>query len=285
MRIVVTGSTGRLGRDVVAAAARSGHDVLGLARSEQDPCDVTDEAAVRSRVEGFGPDLVVHAAGATDVDRCEVDPEGAHRLNVEATRIVAAAAAGAGAHLVYVSTNHVFDGTADHPAAEDDPTNPRSVYAATKLRGEEAAGDGATIVRTAWLSSGTRSGLVSSIVTAAAGPGPLRFVTDEIAQPTFAHDLAPVVLRLGAARLAGRFHATNEGAVSSFELAREILTALGDDPGRVEPITAADLRGRAAVRPRNGALDTTRLREVGGGGLPHHLDALRSLLRDHPPGA
>ncbi|WP_421120481.1 sugar nucleotide-binding protein [Aquihabitans daechungensis] len=268
MRLVVTGSTGRLGRDVVAAARRDGHEVIGLARREARPCDLTDAAEVHRRFEAFRPDLVVHAAGATNVDGCERDPDLATRLNVDATRHVAEAAAAAGAHVLYLSTNQVFDGTADHPAREADPTRPLSVYGATKLAGEELVGPSATVVRTAWLSARTGGGVVASILDAAAAPGPLRFVVDEVAQPTFAHDLAPVLLRLGEGRTSGCFHATNEGPVSSFELAQEVLAAIGDDPERVLPIAAADLPGRIAARPRNGALDTRHLHEAGGGGSP-----------------
>jgi len=283
VRVAVTGSTGRLGRRLVSSAHAEGHEVLGLARTESDPCDLRDEATVLDRIRTWRPDLVVHAASSTDVDGCERDPAMARACNVDATRHVVEAARSVEAHVVFLSTNHVFDGTGDRPMAEDDPTNPRSVYAATKLAGEELAGPDATIVRTSWLSSGTASGIVAAILAAAAGPGPLRFATDEQAQPTFAEDLAPVLLQLGGARTAGRFHATGEGALSAFDLAREVLAEAGGDPARVEPILGADLPGRIAPRPRNGVLDTSRLRHVGGG-LPHHLDSLRAALRDQPVG-
>jgi len=278
MRVVITGSTGRLGRALVAASRDAGHDVTGLARSAPDPCDVSDPAAVRPRVAAAAPDLVIHAAGAADVDACERDPDLARRLNVDATGQVADAAAAVGAHLVYVSTNHVFAGTADRPYREDDEPGPVSVYGATKLAGERRAGPGATIVRTAWLWSPADGGIVPAIVAAARAGGPLRFATDEVAQPTAAADLAPVLLRLGEARAAGCFHAVGQGAVSSFDLARSILAELGDDPDRVEPIEGAALPGRVAARPRNGALDTARTVRAGGG-LPHHLEPIRALLR------
>lgn len=278
MRVVVTGSTGRLGRALLDACAAAGHEVTGLARSSRVPCDLTDRASVHQRIAAADPDLVVHAAGATDVDGCERDPDLAELLNVTATRHVVDAAAAAGAHLIYVSTNHVFDGTADEPYRESDDPNPRSVYGATKLAGEQLAGPHATVARTAWLWSPTGSGLVPTIIAAAEGSGPLRFADDEIAQPTAAPDLAEALLRLGEGRIEGCFHAVGAGAVSSFELAREVLAELGGDPARVEAIEGASLPGRIARRPRNGALDTGRLTATGGG-LPHHLAPIRTLIR------
>lgn len=279
MRVVITGSTGRLGRDLMVAATRSGHQVVGLSRGEADPCDLTDRHQAFDRITAWKPDLVIHAAGATDVDACERDPATAHLLNVDATQHVVDAAAAAGAHLVYLSTNHVFDGTSDQPARETDTPNPCSVYAATKLAGETIAGPDATVVRTAWLASSTRPNIVTAILDAAAGPGPLRFVVDEIAQPTVTDDLAPVLVRMGAARRRGCWHVTNEGAVSSYQLAREVLVAAGHDPDRVQAIGVDELTGRVARRPRNGALDTSRLRASGGGPLPDHVDSVAALVR------
>jgi dTDP-4-dehydrorhamnose reductase len=278
MRLIVTGSRGQLGRELVTAATAAGYQVLGLSRQEADPCDLTDRGATLDRIGAWQPDLVIHAAGATDVDACERHPGTAHALNVDATRHVAEAAARAGAHLVYVSTNHVFDGTADRPASEDDEPHPLSVYAATKLAGERIVGPDATVVRTAWLVSPTAPNLVTTVLRAAARPGPLRFVVDETAQPTVAGDLAPVLLRLGASRRAGCWHATNEGIVSAYELAREVLAAAGADPDRVHAITASELTGRVAARPRNGALDTRHLRIDGGGGLPDHVGSIAALV-------
>jgi dTDP-4-dehydrorhamnose reductase len=278
MRIAVTGSTGQLGRAVVAAARMAGHEVRGLARGEAEPCDLTDRRDVDRDLAGWDPDLVVHAAGWTDVDGCERDPGTAQLLNVGATVLVADAARRVGAHLVYVSTNHVFGGERERPARETDPTAARSAYGRSKRDGELVVGDEATVVRTAWLASDQRPNLVAAILDAASRPGPLRFVTDETAQPTLVDDLAPVLLRLGTEARPGTWHAVNEGPLSAYDLAREVLDLAGDDPGRVLPVTAADLPGRVAPRPRNGVLDTRHLREEGGGGLPHHAAPLAALV-------
>jgi dTDP-4-dehydrorhamnose reductase len=278
MRVAVTGSTGQLGRAVAAAARADGHEVRGLARSEAEPCDLTDRRSVDERLRAWEPELVVHAAGWTDVDGCERDPAKAQVLNVATTVLVAEAAHQVGAHLVYVSTNHVFDGEAEHPATERDPTSAASAYGRSKRDGELVAGDDATVVRTSWLVSLHAPNLVTAILDAAARPGPLRFVTDEVAQLTVAADLAPVLLRLGTERRAGTWHATNEGPLSAYDLAREVLAVTGDDPHRVRPVVAADLVGRAAPRPRNGVLDTRHLQDDGGGGLPHRATSLPRLV-------
>ncbi len=141
-----------LGHDVSAAAARAGHDVTPLSRSE---LDVLDPAAVRAAVAAARPDAVVHCAAWTDVDGAEADEAAATMLNGAAAGHVAAAASAAGAFTVHVSTDYVFDGTATEPYGEAAPTCPIGAYGRSKLAGElavAAAAPGAhAIVRTSWL--------------------------------------------------------------------------------------------------------------------------------------
>ena len=280
-RLLVTGSTGQLGRELVAVARAAGIEVAGLARTEPEPCDLTDAAAVQRRITGWAPDLVIHAGAATDVDACERKPGLAQRTNVEGTRHVVDAARAVGAHVVLLSTNHVFGEGSPRPHREQDPTTPRSAYARTKVEAEQLVGPDATIVRTSWLwGSGGRS-LVRTVIEAASRPGPLAFADDERARPTLARDLAPVVVRLGTERRAGTWHAANSGDLSAYEVAREVLRACGDDPDRAVPVPIAQLAlDRPAPRPRNAILDTTHLERDGGGGLPHHGPGLAALVAE-----
>lgn len=281
-RLVVTGSTGQVGRELVAAAVRRGWTVTGLSRSEAQPCDLTHAAQVRARIGAAQPDLIVHTAAWTDVDACEGDPAMAHALNVDATRNVAAAAREVGAHVTYLSTDYVYDGTKAEPYVEDDPTGPLSVYGRTKLAGEQALDPTAAIVRTSWVSGRHGANAVRTILRlAAAGDGPLRFVDDQRGNPTLAADLAAATLDLAADRVAGVVHVTNQGTVSWFDLAREVLDLAGHDPGRVLPIATAELDPpRAATRPANSALAPGALTRLGHPLLRHHRPALAELIGD-----
>lgn len=277
--VVVTGSTGLVGREVVRAATARGHRVVGLSRTESAPTDLTDAAAVARLVADAAPDLIVHAGAWADVDGCELDPQRARAVNVDGTRNVVAAADAIDAHVVLLSTDLVFDGTKAGPYDEADPTHPISVYGATKLEAEHEVGTRHTVVRTSWVCGDPGTDMVHTVLALARTDRPLRFVTDQVGRPTFTDDLAPVILDLGADRVGGIWHVTNQGALSWFELAREVLLAAGLDPDRVEPITTAELDPpRPARRPANSMLDDAALRAAGRPRLPHFRPSLTRLV-------
>lgn len=279
MRVLVTGGRGMLGTDLVAAARARGHQVRTLSRSDPDPCDLTDAAAVRARIALDRPELVLHAAAWTAVDACESDPARAMAVNGEGARSVAEAAAEVGAHVLYVSTDYVFDGTKASAYVEDDPPAPTSAYGRSKLAGEEAMPPDATIARVSWLCGQHGPNMVATIVRLASGPGPLRFVADQVGNPTFTADVAPLLVELAEARAGGIWHTTNQGAVSWYEFAREVLDALGEDPDRVEPISTAELDPpRPATRPANSVLRNAALEAAGRPLLRHHALPLAALV-------
>src|SRR3954469_7667202 len=151
MRLLVTGAAGMLGSDVVAAAGPGGHEVAALARAD---LDITDPAAVAAALRDARPDAVVNCAAWTDVDGAEEHEAQATAVNGDGAGQGAAAAQQAGAHLVHVSSDYVFDGRASEPYPEDAPTGPAGAYGRSKLAGEQAiaaAGGRAAIVRSAWL--------------------------------------------------------------------------------------------------------------------------------------
>ena len=278
-RLLVTGSTGQLGREVLDVAQAARHHVTGLSSSEADPCDLTNRAAVMRLVERSRPDLIIHAGAWTAVDACESDPERAFAVNAEGTRNLVDAADEVGAHVVYVSTDYVFDGTKESPYVETDETNPTSVYGRSKLAGESVLGPDHTIVRTSWVCGRHGANMVRTILRLAGQPGDLRFVDDQIGHPTFTADLAPTLLELGRRRAGGIWHGTNQGAVSWYEFAREVLVAGGHDPDRVHPVATADLQPpRPAPRPANSVLDNAALRAAGMAAIPHFRGALQDLV-------
>jgi dTDP-4-dehydrorhamnose reductase len=276
MRVLVTGSAGQLGHDVVAHCASHGDDVIAADRSR---LDVGDRDLVHGAIAAARPDVVVNTAAWTAVDACEGDRARAMRVNALAARWLREACELVGAHLVQLSTDYVFDGLLDRPYDEWDAPNPTSVYGASKLGGEREAGEGATIVRTSWVAGAAGNNIVKTVLRLVEEHPTLSFVDDQRGCPTFTRDLAPMLRRLAVDRRAGVHHVTNQGAVSWYEFVREIVASTGRDPDLVEPISTADLRPpRPAPRPANSVLDNAALREAGLPLLRHHREPLRELI-------
>jgi dTDP-4-dehydrorhamnose reductase len=278
VRVLVTGAAGQVGRDVVTVCEAAGDEVVAADRSV---LDVTRRDQVLGAITSTRPDVVIHLAAWTAVDACESDPDRAYLANGLAVRWVAEGCRLAGAHLVHVSTDYVFDGTKPTPYHEWDDVNPQSVYGASKLAGErEAAAVDATIARISWVCGEHGGNMVKTILRIAAERPELAFVDDQIGHPTFAADLAPVLRRLGVERRSGTYHVTNQGAVSWFGFAQAVLQAAGQDPDRVRPIATADLQPpRPATRPANSVLDNAALRLSGEPLLPDFREPLGHLVK------
>jgi dTDP-4-dehydrorhamnose reductase len=261
VRVLITGAGGQVGRELVSAFAGTGHEVLGFDRAA---LDITDRDAVMATIVGSHPDAIVHPAAWTAVDACEGDPDRAFLTNSVATRFVVEGARLVGAPVHYVSTDYVFDGTKPDPYVEWDPVAPASVYGASKLAGERELDPGSTIIRTSWVCGQHGANMVKTILRLSDENPTLSFVDDQVGHPTFADDLARMILRLVVERRSGVFHVTNQGAVSWYEFARAVLAADGADPDRVMPVATADLQPpRPAPRPANSVLDNAALRLSG----------------------
>jgi dTDP-4-dehydrorhamnose reductase len=297
VRILITGAYGQLGRDLTDALAgrvpdggrrcallgpegpREGlrHEVL---RTDIDTMRVEDRDAVLHTFSDFRPGLVLHGGAFTAVDLCESEVDAAYAVNAVGTRNVAEAAALVGAHVVYVSTDYVFDGTSTRPYREWDAPCPTSVYGASKLAGERELRPGSTIVRTSWLCGAHGNNIVATALRLAEGDGELRFIDDQHGSPTFTADLAPAVISLGLDRRPGTFHVTNSGATTWFGFVRAVLAEAGEDPERVRPIATAELDPpRPAPRPAYSVLDNMALRLSGLPLLPDWRDGLARLVR------
>jgi dTDP-4-dehydrorhamnose reductase len=278
MRVLVTGAGGQLGREVVDVCSAAGDEVIAC---DHATLDVSDRDAVLQTVVAAGPDTVIHAGAWTNVDGCETEPERAYRVNALGTRHVAEAARMAGARVVYVSTDYVFDGTGERPYHEWDAVNPISVYGRSKLGGESALGPADTVVRTSWVCGRHGHNFVKTILGRATAGQALTVVDDQHGCPTFADDLAGMLRRLAAARLPGTFHVTNQGRTTWFRFARDIVEVAGLDSGLVTPITTAEMQPpRPAPRPANSVLDNAALRSSGIPLLPDHHEPLERLVKD-----
>jgi dTDP-4-dehydrorhamnose reductase len=276
LRLLITGVGGQLGRDLVAAF--TDHDAAATTHGQ---LDVADRDAVLATITELHPDAIVHAAAWTDVDGCETDPDRAFRVNALGTRHVAEGARLVGAHVAYVSTDYVFDGTGERPWVEWDEPAPLSVYGRSKLGGERELDPGATIVRTSWLCGAHGRNFVKTILGAAVRRDELTVVDDQHGCPTFTSDLAGAIRRLVVARLPGTFHVTNQGPATWFGFARAIVAAAGLDPDKVRPIATAELQpARPAPRPANSVLDNAALRLSGLPLLPDWHDPLERLVKE-----
>ncbi|MGQ0824343.1 MAG: dTDP-4-dehydrorhamnose reductase [Actinomycetota bacterium] len=278
MKVLVTGAAGQVGREVLAALDTREHDVVACNHAT---LDVRDATGATRLITDTRPDAIVHCAAFTAVDRCELARARAFAVNDVGTANVVSAARAAGAHVVALSTDYVFDGTAPHPYVEADEPNPLSAYGASKLAGERRVGADNAVVRTSWVCGRTGSNMVRTILRLAAEHEKLAFVTDQRAHPTIASDLASMLVRFVEERRTGLWHVTNQGAVSWYEFAQEVLRAAGHDPTRVQPITTAELRPpRPAPRPANSVLANARVAAERMPLLRDFRDALPTLLRE-----
>jgi dTDP-4-dehydrorhamnose reductase len=265
----VTGAGGMLGRDLVRAALRAGHEPIGL---DREGLDVTDEQAVTLAFARERPDVAINCAAWTDVDGAETHREQAHAVNAAGAGNLARAAAHAGVALVHVSTDYVFDGDAPREASgaaraylESDPTGPRSVYGESKLAGERevlAASPRHAVVRSSWLFGLDGGNFAATMLRLAGerdatGSTPsVQVVDDQIGCPTWTGHLAPALVGLAERGVGGLAHLAGAGNVSWNGFAREIFRQAELDC-RVEAATSAQM-ARPAPRPAWSALESER---------------------------
>lgn len=260
-RIVVTGARGRLGRELVRAFDRKNVATIPISTAE---LDITEGDAA-ARIADLRPTVVVNAAAWTDVDACANNPARAEAVNATGAGFVAQAAARAGALIVHISTNEVFDGTADQPYQENDEPNPINPYGRSKHLGELLVADATTdhlIVRTAWLFGTYGDSFVTKIRAAAnASPSgaPVRVVDDEWGNPTWIPALANIISDLATSDVRGILHVAGQPATSRFGWAQAILS--GTFTG-IEPISSASYE-RASSVPLRAVLSMERARSYG----------------------
>jgi dTDP-4-dehydrorhamnose reductase len=229
-------------------------------READRPLDVTRASEVRAAMGDVRPEVVIHCAAYTQVDRAETDVAAAYRLNALGSEVVAQACAEFGASLCYISTDFVFDGRLGRDYHEYDAPAPLSVYGDSKRAGELAAQRFCTrhwIVRTAWLYGVHGRSFPATILRAAREGRPLRVVADQTGSPTFALDLARAIWRLVGANAYGVHHVVNAGSANWYQFARTALDLAGMGDVEVEPIPGVAWPAQAA-RPRHSVLTTLR---------------------------
>lgn len=251
MRILLTGAGGQLGQALCATLR--GHEVVAPSHAH---LDITHLANVREEFERHRPELVLNAAAFNDVDGAESDPLGAFRGNALGPRNLALATTARGIPLLHVSTDYVFEGSGDRPYHEFDRPNPRSVYGASKLAGEEAVrtlNPRHYVVRTAWLYHTVGRNFPKTMCTLSSRHE-VRVVSDQYGSPTYAPHLAEAIVRLIATEAYGTYHLAGRGGTSWFELTRRLFDGLGIRTP-VVPVATAEFP-RPAERPHYSVLTT-----------------------------
>ncbi|ONT47178.1 dTDP-4-dehydrorhamnose reductase [Burkholderia cenocepacia] len=290
-RILVTGSLGQLGFELVRTLARHGHVVA----ADRTVVDLADLDRLRSVIRDLRPDLIVNAAAYTAVDKAESEPDLAMRINGEAPGIIADEAARAGAMVIHYSTDYVFDGRKDGPYVETDPTGPLNVYGRTKLAGEHAiarAGGKHLVFRTSWVYGTRGKNFLLTMRALAEKHDTLRVVADQIGAPTWSETLADLTSHVVAQlftqqRDDSQWWAANSGVYH--------MTAAGDTSwaGFADAIFAESRRARRplvvpipsdgyptpAARPRNSRLSNAKLERAFGMRVPQWHDALTKCCR------
>lgn len=282
MKVLVLGGGGQVAR-AVAACAPEGHSVLVKSRLD---LDITNESALTSAVEGSGCAWIVNAAAYTAVDRAESEPAAARATNETAVGVMARAAARAGCRLLHLSTDFVFDGTANRAYLPADRPNPLSVYAATKLGGESQAlqhGRDAIVMRTAWVYASAGRNFALTMLRLMRDKSEVRVVADQFGTPSWATGIAGAVWGLiDSSAAAGIYHWTDLGVATWYDFAvaiqDEALTrGLLTRAVPVIPISTADYP-TPAKRPVFSVLDSAATRALLPGLGRHWRQNLRMML-------
>jgi dTDP-4-dehydrorhamnose reductase len=303
LRVLITGSSGMLGADLCRELGKN-YIVIGadLVHSPQfivhslHKVDITNKRATGALINRIRPDVVIHAAAMTDVDGCEACPKKAYKINAKGAKNVALACKSAGAALIYISTDFVFDGKKKKPYKESDKTSPLSVYGDSKLKGELAVKKALKkyfILRTSWLYGKNGKNFVDTIIAKAKSEKLLKVVDDQVGSPTYTKDLAKAIhallqkiqsrpghpaglYRPGLGIGFGIYHISNSGAVPWFNYAREILKLTGSRT-KVVPISSKEL-ARPAKRPAMSVLDNSKFIKFTGYRMRNWQEALKDYV-------
>lgn len=293
MKVLVTGTSGQLGHDVMLELKKRGIECLGTDRQggenqeyETAILDITDEAGVEKLLDEYHPDAVIHCAAWTNVDGAEAPENQAavHKVNVDGTENLAKACKKIGAKMMYISTDYVFNGQGTEPwTADCKDYAPLNVYGQSKLDGEKAVTENLKqffIVRIAWVFGKNGKNFVKTMLEVGKNHDEVRVVSDQIGTPTYTPDLARLLVDMIVTDKYGFYHATNEGGFINWaDFTKEIFKQAGIS-SKVIPVTTAEYGVSVAARPFNSRLDKSKLPASGFKPLPTWQDALHRYLEE-----
>ena len=282
LRILVTGSGGQLGNEI----QRLANDYRGYIFDYTDieELDIKNSQQVDSYFDVTKPQVIINCAAYTAVDKAETNETLAYLVNARATENLARSASRTGAMIVHVSTDYVFDGMAFSPYNESDQTNPQSAYGRSKLAGEEAVRQNASngiIIRTSWLYSAFGNNFIKTMIRYGKEREELSVVFDQIGTPTYARDLAKVILDIIPKTVANSgtnlYHYSNEGVASWYDFAKFVIGFNGIDC-RVKPILTKDYP-LPAPRPSYSVLDKSKIKETFNIEIPYWVSSVEACIK------
>jgi dTDP-4-dehydrorhamnose reductase len=278
LKVLVTGAGGQLGHELVLLNEPG----IGMIGVDRQALDVTDPEQCMEVVSRYRPDMIIHTASATAVDRLEAEEEYAWRVNAEGTLNIARAAEAVGAKLCYVSTDYVFDGLGVKPYSEDEKTEPKTVYGITKLAGERFAREACSktfIVRTSWVYGRYGTNFVSTMLQLAQTKHELKVVNDQTGSPTYTLDLARLLVSISKTERYGTYHGSNSGSCTWYDFA----SAIFEETGLTSKITLVPCKTeefpRPAPRPAYSVLGHESLIHAGFEPMRHWRAALKDYLK------
>lgn len=287
MKVLVTGANGQLGRTLARIARGSGSKYIFTARVPDAErgvlqLDITDFEAVARMVADHQVDVIVNCASYTAVDKAEDEPEMAGLVNAAAVGNMAKVAKDNGAVMIHISTDYVFDGKASVPYVDDAPHCPVNVYGRTKAEAERLvfeSGCSHIVFRTSWLYAVEGGNFVKRIVEKSSENSVLNVIFDQIGTPTFADDLAGLIVKVIEDNMLDRqgiYNYSNEGVCSWYDFAREICSMSGNEC-EIFPCHT-DEYPRKARRPHYSVLDKTGVKKAFGIRIPHWKDSLAACM-------
>jgi dTDP-4-dehydrorhamnose reductase len=268
-KLLVTGASGLLGNKIVTLAEHDFHvtptDVTEPLHPNALKADITDEAGISQLFNRVKPDLVIHTASETNVDRCETEKERAWKINVVGTRNIADGCRETNAKLVCISTDYVFDGAKGLYAEEDAP-NPIDFYGLTKLEGEKQAVKrckNCAVLRTSVLYGRHpwKQDFATWVINKLRQNQEITVVDDHFNTPTLADNLAGMALEVGARDLQGTFHTSGSERISRYEFARKIAQTFDMNSDLIKPIKMSELKAWIAKRPKDSSLNTGKIQK------------------------
>lgn len=279
MKILITGSSGQLGSELRELFGESSGHELYFMDSKQLPLEQT--MIIQDILAMYQPELIIHSAAYTAVDKAESEPQRADQVNHLASEEIAQYCRLHGAKLLAISTDYVFDGLSARPLSEDAPVGPISVYGKTKLLGEAAIQKWAPeylIIRTSWVYSTYGNNFVKTMIRLMTERDSISVVADQIGSPTYARDLATAIIHIIETGnwKNGIFNFSNEGQISWWDFAVAIRDLKGLDC-TVNAIPTADYP-TAAARPQYSLLDKTKIKDSFGVEVPYWKDSLVAML-------
>ena len=278
MKIIVTGVNGQLGNDVVDLLQNLDYkDVIGIDINE---LDITDQSAVNDFFKLNKPDIIIHCAAYTAVDKAEDNVDMCMNVNVQGTKNLVDQARKYKSKFVYISTDYVFDGDKETPYTIEDSPSPKSIYGKSKLLGELETRkyDQHFIIRISWVFGKNGFNFVKTMLRLGNEKDEINVVNDQFGSPTYTRDLSKLIVEIINTEKYGTYHATNEGTCSWYEFAKEIFDYT-KNPIIVHPINTEKYPTKAK-RPKNSVLDKSSLDRNGFKRLPEWKDALKRYLKE-----